>query len=101
MDEPVMPWLIRWSAMAVSRFKPGKDERTPYERQTARSCDIEVAPFGETIICRVPEVARDTHQAPEERWAKCVWLGHARSISATLVATDHGGHNGVGDTPTG
>ena len=43
--ELVMPWLIRWSAMAVSRFNPGADRKTPYERQTGGSCDTEVVPF--------------------------------------------------------
>ena len=70
VSEPIMPWLIRWSAMAVSRFKPGTDKRTPYERQTGRICDIEVIPFGETVLYRVPEITRDRHQALEEIWAK-------------------------------
>ena len=88
--EPIMPWLIQWSAMAVSRFKPWIDKKTPYERHTGRSCHIEVVPFGETVLYRVSEVARDRHQALEERWSKGVWLGHARSTSATFVATDKG-----------
>ncbi|MDA8609428.1 hypothetical protein N9L19_00775, partial [bacterium] len=61
-----MPWRIRWSAMAISRFKLGKGKNAPYERQTGRSCDIEVLPFGGTILYRVPEVARDRHQVLEE-----------------------------------
>ena len=68
----------------------GKDKKTAHERQTGRSCDIEVVPFGETILYRMPQVARDRHQALEERWVKGVWLGQARSTSATLVATDTG-----------
>ena len=74
VDEPVIPWLIRWSAMAVSRFKPGADKKTPYERQTGGSCDIEVVPFRETSLHRVPEVARDRHQALEAGGRKeCGW----------------------------
>ena len=58
-DEPIMPWLLRWAAMSLSRFKPGKDRRTPYERQTGRRCQMEAVPFGETVLYRKPEVARD------------------------------------------
>ena len=90
IDEPIMPWLIRWAAMAVSRFLPGRDKKTPYERQTGRSCNIEVIPFGETILYRLPEIARDKHQALEPRWSKGIWLGHARSTNAALVATSEG-----------
>ena len=32
IDEPIMPWLVRWAAMAVSRFLPGRDKKTPYEK---------------------------------------------------------------------
>ena len=34
-DEPILPWLIRWAAMSVSRFKKGKDGKSSYERQRA------------------------------------------------------------------
>ena len=64
-NKPIMPWLIGWSVIAVSRFKSGTDWKAPYERHTGRSCDIQVVPFGETILYRVPEVARDRHHALE------------------------------------
>ena len=47
-NEPILPWLVRWAAMAVSRYSPGRDGKTPYGRQIGRACDIEVAPFGES-----------------------------------------------------
>ena len=87
-NEPILPWLARWAAMAVSRYSPGKDCKTPYERQIGRACDIEVVLFGETVLYRMPEVARDRHQALEERWSKGIWLGHARSTNASLVVAE-------------
>ena len=41
-NEPIMPWLIRWAAMSVSRFKEGKDGKTPYQRLKGRKCDLGV-----------------------------------------------------------
>ena len=38
---------------------------------------MEVVPFGEKVLYRLPEVANDRHQSLEERWAKGMWLGHA------------------------
>ena len=70
VDEPIMPWILRWAAMSLSRFRPGKDKKTPYERQTGRKCQIDVVPFGETVLHRMPEVARGRHEALEERWDK-------------------------------
>ena len=45
---------------------------------------MEVVPFGEMVWYRLPEIA------VEERWAKGVWLGHARHSSEALVGTDKG-----------
>jgi len=45
--DPILLWLIRWVAMAYSRFKVGADGKTPYERQKGRKCLLEVVPFGE------------------------------------------------------
>ena len=85
-----MSWLIRWAAMCVSRYQVGKDGKTPYQRQRGRNCDVGVVPFGEMVLYRVPAVARDRHQALEERWAKGVWLGHARNTPEILVGTTDG-----------
>ena len=74
-DEPVMAWMIRWAAMAMSRFREGRDGLTPYQRQKGRRCELDVVPFGEVAMYRLPEIARDRHQALEERWGKwgCGW----------------------------
>ena len=90
VDEPIMPWLIRWAAMALSRFQLGRDNKIPYERQRGRRCEVLVVPFGETVLYRKHEVARGSHQALEEKWGKGVWLGHTRNTSEVLVATDAG-----------
>ena len=89
-DEPIMPWLIRWAAMSVSRFRVGKDGKTPYERQKGRKCNLGVVPFGETVLFRDPSVARDRHQALEERWIRGVWLGHARNSPEHMIGTPDG-----------
>ena len=51
---------------------------------------MEVVPFGEKLLYRLPEVANDRHQALEERWAKGFWLGHARHSPEILIATEEG-----------
>ena len=56
-DEPVMAWMIRWAAMARSRYKKGQGGLTPYQRQKGRRCELEVVPFGEVVMFRLPEVA--------------------------------------------
>ena len=43
-------WMIRWAAMAYSRYKTGDDGKTAYERQKGRRCKLEVVPIGETVM---------------------------------------------------
>ena len=87
-DGPIMPWFMRWAAMSMSRFPNGRDGRTPYQRQRGRKCDVEVIPFGETVLYRLPEVANERHQALEEMWSKGVWHGHARHTPEAIIATE-------------
>ena len=47
--DSILQWLIRWVAMAYSRYKLGADGKTPYERQKGRKCVLEVVPFGELV----------------------------------------------------
>lgn len=51
----------------------GQERHIPHERQKGRRCDMEVAPFGEVILHRLPEVATDRPQALQEIWDKGVW----------------------------
>ena len=74
----------------VVQIPTGKNNKTWYERQRGRKCDVPAGPFGETVLYRKPEVVRDSHQALEERWGKGVWLGHTRNTSEVFVATDKG-----------
>ena len=74
-DEPTMPWLIRWAAMVISRYVLGKDKNTPYEKQLGRAFHVEIVRFGETVLYRMPEVARYRHQARDEIWGRaCGWV---------------------------
>ena len=51
VDEPIMPWLIRWAAMNVSRFHVGRDGKTAYHKQIGRKCGVEVAPiWGKNLV---------------------------------------------------
>ena len=88
--DPILQWLIRWAAMAYSRFKLGEDGRTAYERQKGRRCCLEVVPFGELVRYKQLGETSQERKSLETTWFEGVWLGHARGSSEALVGTTEG-----------
>ena len=88
--DPILLWLIRWVAMAYSRFKVGADGKTPYERQKGCKCLLEVVPFGKLVRFKQLGETAAQRKSLESSWSEGVWLGHARGSSGTLVGTPSG-----------
>ena len=44
-DSIILQWIIRWAAMALSRYKVGVDGKTAYERRKGRNCKLEAIPI--------------------------------------------------------
>ena len=49
VEQPIMPWMIRWAAMLISRFKVDIDGKTGFEKRRGRRCAIPLAIFGEAV----------------------------------------------------
>ena len=88
--DPILQWLIRWAAMAYSRYKVGEDGRTAYERQKGRRCNLEVVPFGELVRYKQLGETSAERKSLDTTWFEGVWLGHARGSSEALVGTAEG-----------
>ena len=43
--EPIMPWLMRWVALGVSRYQMGTYGNSPYERQTGECVILQSRPL--------------------------------------------------------
>ena len=88
--DAILLWLIRWVAMAYSRYKVGADGKTPYERQKGRTCVLEVVPFGELVRYKQLGETAQQRKSLEASWSEGVWLGRARGSSEALVGTKDG-----------
>ena len=89
MKEPIMHWLVRWAAMALSRFQVGKDHKTAYQRQTGKSCNVEVVPCAEKIWYRVAPTT-GPKMSMESKWEEGLWLGHTRNSNEVFVGNKDG-----------
>ena len=89
-DSPIVLWMIRWAAMALSRFQVGEDGRTPYERRKQRKCTLEVVPCGEKVWFKQIRTGKDRVDKFESEENEGIWLGHARTSNEVLVGTKEG-----------
>ena len=87
---PFVQWVIRWAAMVLSRYAVIDGEKTAYERQTGRKCNLEVIPIGETVLYRSAKTSDDRKRVLGENWREAIWLGHNRGSSDSLVGTASG-----------
>ena len=84
---PIIQWVIRWAAMAISRFSVIDGDKTAFERQTGRKCHLEVIPIGEVVLYKSAKTSGDRKRVIGENWREAIWLGHSRGSSDALVGT--------------
>ena len=89
-QDVILQWLVRWVAMAHSRFSVGSDGKTAYERQTGKKCKMEVVPFGEKVMYKRLDDKGDKNNKLESNWEDGIWLGHARRSNEVIIGTKEG-----------
>ena len=70
------------AAMALSRFKVGKDNKSAYERQRGRKCRVDTVPFGEKVWFRQLTTQDGRKISLQSKWREGVWLGVASHAEA-------------------
>ena len=87
-DLPIMVWLTRWAAELVSKYAPGEDGRTPYERIRNEECMVPTVFFGETILyLPIKTVRRNKGDAAKKQG---VWIGTIERTEEAIIGIEHG-----------
>ena len=89
-EDIVVPWMVRWAAMLISRFKVGNDGKTGYERRRGRKCNIPVVPFGETVWYKLVRETKERKDKFNSEWEEGIRLGQARSSNEAIIGTPDG-----------
>ena len=72
-DHPIMPWLVRYSAVLINISKIGDDGRTAYERRKGKKFNRPLPEIGECIYYLNPKsVGKDKLDA---RWENAISVG--------------------------
>ena len=77
-EQCITQWMMRWSAMLLSRYQVGRDGKTGYERRRGRSCGIPTVCFGEKVWYKEGK-SKEVRAKFESEWKQGLWLGHTRA----------------------
>ena len=87
-DAPLMSWLVRWAVELLSKYAPGDDGRTPYERIRNEACSVPIASFGETVLYLPLTTVKRNKGDPVKRMG--IYLGTNERTEESLIGTARG-----------
>lgn len=87
-DSPVMAWMVRTAAEILSRYTPGEDGKTAFERIRQESCVVPVVPFGEIVMYLPLKTARNSKGDQAKKIG--VWPGAIERIEEVIIVTQRG-----------
>ena len=64
-SHPIIAWMIEYSALLISKYQPGDDGKTKWERMHGQPARERLPEFGETVLFVLPKHAR---RDADPRW---------------------------------
>ena len=93
---PRFPWIVRHSGWLMTRFLVKATDMTAYAAVCGEEYRKEIAPFGETIMIKIPVPDHKgirpgvrAHRG-ETTWVRAIWLGRSEITDEHLAGTATG-----------
>ena len=86
---PILPWLVDYAGVTLSRSQRGADGRTPYERSTGKPWRIQVPEFGECVLYQ-PLKGEKVGSKMEPKFEPGIYLGLQEGSALKWVGTSEG-----------
>eukprot|EP00971_Amphidinium_carterae_P027562 543033-Amphidinium_carterae.1 len=87
MRHACLPWMIRYSAMCLSRGQVGRDGLTPHRRLRGKDYKRAPPPFSECVQWRKMGTEAEASR-PESRCSLVIFLGTAERSNDLVVGTE-------------
>ena len=84
----IMAWMAKWAAEFISKYSPGDDGKTPYERIRQERCKVPLLPFGEFVMYLPMKTATSSKGTPSKKPG--VWLGIIEGPEDSIIGTYNG-----------
>ena len=89
-DSPIHTWMVRWSGELISKYSPGKDGKTSYERIRGQPCRRPIVQFCESVLYLPLHAANTDENKAEPKMKDGIWLGVIERIEEHIIGTDEG-----------
>ena len=86
----IIPWAVRWAAELISRYAPGYDGKTPFERLRGENSKAPLAMFGEKVMYFPLKTATSHNKQAQPKMREGVWLGIFERTEETIIGTERG-----------
>ena len=86
---PVLPWLVDYAGVLLSRYNRGADGFTPFERSTGKKWQVQLPEFGETVWFQ-PLKGERAKGKLEAKFEEGIYLGVQEGSTMKWIGTTSG-----------
>eukprot|EP00435_Cladocopium_sp_Y103_P049982 s1685_g15.t1 len=86
----ILPWLVNYAGVTLSRYQRGEDGRTPYERSTRKPWRLMVPEFGECVWYQPLKGERGEGSKLEPKFEDGIYLGLQEGSALKWIGTRDG-----------
>ena len=90
MNRPFATWLVRWAGKILTKYTPGKDGKTPWERRRGEKCNKTIVPIGEKVLYLPLKTASIHTKKGEPKMDEGIWLGVNGRTEEVFIGTERG-----------
>ena len=90
MRHPIIPWLVEWTGVILTRYLVYKSGRTAFHNFTGKNSKRSVAIFGEKFLYMPLKTERLRMSKGDAKLREGIWLGVKSRSDEAIIGTDPG-----------
>lgn len=83
-------WLVRWAGEVLTKYHPGSDGKTPWQRRRGESCNKPIVNIGEKVLYKPVKTAEIQHAKAEPQMEEGIWCGINGRTEEVFIGTTKG-----------
>ena len=89
-DHAVLPWLMDYSGILLTRFRVGSDGKTAYQRVKGKPFKLALPEFGENVLFMLPRTKTEKKHKMDPKFETGIYVGLRQNSNELYVGNDKG-----------